>query len=367
MLAFEFGVQNLPGGAASGFGSRDLGRLGPLYHATQYPSRSMPGQGDFAFPPTVFPTTSQPAFPASATYPALQPGTSSLDVGWQTANGGLYGSDSSPAVSTGSNASVYGYASQGNTPNPYVGDYVSPTALQNAPPASFDVYPGWPGPGDGTVSLGTPNPGALPSPGLQNYEGMVGTPDAAFSDSDQAMYGDTDTWQQQQQPSLHVHTTALSSPRHHKRAKKSIDDQSTTSSSIASSSMTHHHNHHQRSLPLPPQSTTTTAAAANKTKLRSASRASKNMQFRPQETPQERKSRNSHNLVEKQYRNRLNMQFEILMNTLPESMRSPSPTTTTNNTTANGASGETLTAAAGVVQERLGSVWWCGCGTARGV
>ncbi|KAK4459010.1 hypothetical protein QBC42DRAFT_275423 [Cladorrhinum samala] len=63
------------------------------------------------------------------------------------------------------------------------------------------------------------------------------------------------------------------------------------------------------------------AASSKHPKLRSASRTSKNVQPRPDETPRERKSRNSHNLVEKQYRNRLNLQFESLMNALPESMR----------------------------------------------
>ncbi|KAK4169463.1 hypothetical protein QBC43DRAFT_62784 [Cladorrhinum sp. PSN259] len=60
---------------------------------------------------------------------------------------------------------------------------------------------------------------------------------------------------------------------------------------------------------------------SSKPKLRSASRTSKNLQIRPDETPRERKSRNSHNLVEKQYRNRLNLQFESLMNALPESVK----------------------------------------------
>ncbi|KAK1779179.1 hypothetical protein QBC45DRAFT_140212 [Copromyces sp. CBS 386.78] len=65
-----------------------------------------------------------------------------------------------------------------------------------------------------------------------------------------------------------------------------------------------------------------TTASRNKGKLRSASRAPKNIQPRPQETPEERKSRNSHNLVEKQYRNRLNAQFESLLAVLPDSLRS---------------------------------------------
>ncbi|KAH7140589.1 hypothetical protein EDB81DRAFT_723621, partial [Dactylonectria macrodidyma] len=56
-------------------------------------------------------------------------------------------------------------------------------------------------------------------------------------------------------------------------------------------------------------------------KLRSASRTSKNSYTKPTDTPEERRTRASHNLVEKQYRNRLNAQFESLLNALPEQVR----------------------------------------------
>ncbi|KAH6975935.1 hypothetical protein BKA56DRAFT_72155 [Ilyonectria sp. MPI-CAGE-AT-0026] len=56
-------------------------------------------------------------------------------------------------------------------------------------------------------------------------------------------------------------------------------------------------------------------------KLRSASRTSKNSYTKPSDTPEERRTRASHNLVEKQYRNRLNAQFESLLNALPENIR----------------------------------------------
>lgn len=59
-----------------------------------------------------------------------------------------------------------------------------------------------------------------------------------------------------------------------------------------------------------------------KRELRSASRTSKNTQERVTETTQEHKSRNSHNMVEKQYRNRLNSQFEGLLHSLPGTARS---------------------------------------------
>lgn len=56
----------------------------------------------------------------------------------------------------------------------------------------------------------------------------------------------------------------------------------------------------------------------NASRLRSASRASKNSVSRPSDTAEERRTRASHNLVEKQYRSRLNAQFEGLLGVLPD-------------------------------------------------
>ncbi|KAI3549510.1 helix-loop-helix DNA-binding domain-containing protein [Colletotrichum abscissum] len=67
-------------------------------------------------------------------------------------------------------------------------------------------------------------------------------------------------------------------------------------------------------------SSTKTAPAP---RLRSASRTSKNALQKPTESLEERRTRASHNLVEKQYRNRLNAQFEGLLNALPEQVRGP--------------------------------------------
>ncbi|KAJ3453839.1 hypothetical protein MRS44_018471 [Fusarium solani] len=66
---------------------------------------------------------------------------------------------------------------------------------------------------------------------------------------------------------------------------------------------------------------TASTASSRQAKLRSASRTSKNSRSRPNDTPKERRTRASHNLVEKQYRNRLNAQFESLLSALPEQLR----------------------------------------------
>ncbi|KAI1154944.1 hypothetical protein F4825DRAFT_470882 [Nemania diffusa] len=64
------------------------------------------------------------------------------------------------------------------------------------------------------------------------------------------------------------------------------------------------------------------SAASSRSKLRSASRTSKNTHHNPPATAEERKSRETHNNVEKQYRNRLNAHFESLLSALPERMQS---------------------------------------------
>ncbi|KAI8951980.1 hypothetical protein F4801DRAFT_542329 [Xylaria longipes] len=64
------------------------------------------------------------------------------------------------------------------------------------------------------------------------------------------------------------------------------------------------------------------SGASNRSKLRSASRTSKNTHHNPPSSAEERKSRETHNNVEKQYRNRLNAHFESLLSALPERMQS---------------------------------------------
>ncbi|KAF4338240.1 Allergen Fus c 3 [Fusarium beomiforme] len=66
---------------------------------------------------------------------------------------------------------------------------------------------------------------------------------------------------------------------------------------------------------------TVSTTSSRQSKLRSASRTSKNTRDKPNDTPEDRRTRASHNLVEKQYRNRLNAQFESLLNALPEQAR----------------------------------------------
>jgi hypothetical protein len=78
----------------------------------------------------------------------------------------------------------------------------------------------------------------------------------------------------------------------------------------------------RRSKQFPPSPVSASSVSiAGRSKLRSASRTSKNKHHNPPQTDQERKNRDSHNHVEKQYRNRLNAQFESLLEALPEDMR----------------------------------------------
>ncbi|RYP47339.1 hypothetical protein DL768_006590 [Monosporascus sp. mg162] len=73
--------------------------------------------------------------------------------------------------------------------------------------------------------------------------------------------------------------------------------------------------------PSPESFSLTPSTKGSKSRLRSASRASKNANHNPPTTAEERRSRECHNQVEKQYRNRLNAQFESLLDALPENMR----------------------------------------------
>lgn len=65
----------------------------------------------------------------------------------------------------------------------------------------------------------------------------------------------------------------------------------------------------------------TSTTSSRPSRLRSASRTSKNNVQKPNDTPEDRRTRASHNLVEKQYRNRLNSQFELLLSAIPEQIR----------------------------------------------
>ncbi|KAI1375949.1 hypothetical protein F4677DRAFT_460181 [Hypoxylon crocopeplum] len=66
---------------------------------------------------------------------------------------------------------------------------------------------------------------------------------------------------------------------------------------------------------------TSSTSNASKSRLRSASRTSKNTHHNPPVSMEEQKSRETHNQVEKQYRNRLNAHFESLLEALPETMQ----------------------------------------------
>ncbi|KAI1777675.1 hypothetical protein F4818DRAFT_439006 [Hypoxylon cercidicola] len=66
---------------------------------------------------------------------------------------------------------------------------------------------------------------------------------------------------------------------------------------------------------------TATSNAGRSSRLRSASRTSKNTHHNPPASAEELKSRETHNQVEKQYRNRLNAHFESLLDALPETMQ----------------------------------------------
>ncbi|ESA43283.1 hypothetical protein GE21DRAFT_4433 [Neurospora crassa] len=194
-----------------------------------------------------------------------------------------------------------------------------------------------------SVGSNTPSQRAIASPTARTFESISAPSDTGFSDhSDGVAYANIDEranhqqqQQQQQQSQQHrwVQTTTVSMEGCNKSedgpwntGEKKAFGQIMTPISCASP--------FNAAAAVPPAvpggaakaakgtASATAALSKNKGKLRSASRAPKNIQPRPEETPEERKSRNSHNLVEKQYRNRLNAQFERLLAVLPDSVRS---------------------------------------------
>ncbi|KAK3357459.1 hypothetical protein B0T25DRAFT_158854 [Lasiosphaeria hispida] len=207
--------------------------------------------------------------------------------------------------------------------------YVSPMSLQNTSIPGLDFIP-WPRIGTGdlidNMGTGTSQSVVLASPAL-SYEPLVGTPEGGFSDSDLAAFMDLPDMTQQQsrlqeptQPGYGTQGTEFGeSSSHSKHTKKSAKQDVAAARSLPSGS---NRRLAAAATVIVPENINT-ADSRGKTKLRSASRSSKNIQIRFAETVEERKTRNSHNLVEKQYRNRLNAQFESLLNTLPDAVRSP--------------------------------------------
>ncbi|KAK3996003.1 hypothetical protein QBC44DRAFT_5151 [Cladorrhinum sp. PSN332] len=269
------------------FGAGPLHRLGlgSPYHPTT-PTASATGPSGSSQPD--FSQYRQPStgLVQYSPFPPTQPLVNSPVLGvvggdWQRPPH-PYSNDVSPALSSLSSNS-YAAAQHTNSTDPYMGDFVSAQAMDqgamNSTPQqpSFEYYP-W---HDGTmnIALSPSSAGSLASPIMSAGGGV------SEQAADSIVYGggEMDGYSEQQQ-------------------LQRTDTMAATSSRSPSF--------------VPPN-----APPSSKPKLRSASRTSKNLQARPDETPRERKSRNSHNLVEKQYRNRLNLQFESLMSALPESMK----------------------------------------------
>ncbi|KAI1769587.1 hypothetical protein GGR53DRAFT_7451 [Hypoxylon sp. FL1150] len=80
-------------------------------------------------------------------------------------------------------------------------------------------------------------------------------------------------------------------------------------------------NNSQQQVFSPGSTSSTSNNASSRSRLRSASRTSKNTHHNPPASAEEQKSRETHNQVEKQYRNRLNAHFESLLDALPDTMQ----------------------------------------------
>ncbi|KAK0711156.1 hypothetical protein B0H67DRAFT_555182 [Lasiosphaeris hirsuta] len=266
----------------------------------------------------------QPAFPSPAAAQATAISPAPAVNYWQhQSSSGNESSESSPAVSAYSNVNAFGYTSQHASPNPYMDTYVSPMALQTTFLPGLDFLP-WVGTGTGDMigSRGVDTSKsmmALASPAL-SYEPLVETPEGGFSNSDLAAFMDFTNMTQQQsqlqgatQPRDGTQGAEVGEGHsHYKHAKKSVKQDVAAARGL--------NRRLAAATSVIVSGSTNAVDSRGKGKLRSASRSSKNIQIRFAETVEERKTRNSHNLVEKQYRNRLNAQFENLLNTLPDAV-----------------------------------------------
>ncbi|KAK0646054.1 hypothetical protein B0T16DRAFT_152434 [Cercophora newfieldiana] len=235
------------------------------------------------------------AFSPATTYSSPSPFLSSS----------TYSSASSPLISAPPSVGLYGQQSQQTSPSVYGGSYVSPTTLQG-----FDLYP------SDNFGLVTPESCVFASPALPESN-LNDLELAAYDDEEEAMYGVNEI-------------AAKDLPidmSQHKRAR-------TVSEQDAGTRWIHLMSPGTDGSPLSTDSALATAigdggsssssssSSKGKSKLRSASRTSKNANHKIDETTEERKTRNAHNIIEKQYRNRLNARFEGLLGVLPNSVRS---------------------------------------------
>ncbi|TPX11155.1 uncharacterized protein E0L32_000973 [Thyridium curvatum] len=223
------------------------------------------------------------------------------NFGWQSPNSHtMRGGDASQTIAGASLSSHCDFQyRQPQTGGRSFDGYVSPATLQN-PALGFEAGYAWAGQHDrqltSQMAMGGTVPGRL-AMADENVGEVSVSPEAAFSavEQDPTDGAPEEAKAQRKKPRR---TKAVTSPAQFEH-RGSTSSQTTISSSGSNN----------------------TAKPKSTSKLRSASRTSKNTVTRPSETPEERKSRNSHNLVEKQYRNRLNAQFESLLNALPDNIR----------------------------------------------
>ncbi|CCC12059.1 unnamed protein product [Sordaria macrospora k-hell] len=300
---------------------------------------------------TTLPTS--PTFPvATASYHVPTPDNTAQPPYYQQGAGWEQQQQPPPtsAVSAPLAVTSYEFAPSHDISDPYLGGgntYGSPPVLQSPvqPGFGFSWANGCPPNGLGP---NTPSQGALVSPTARTFGSISAPSETGFSDnSDGVTYANVNeragqqqqqqqNQQQKQQRQQHewILTTTETIEGKNEQGSWNNGERKASSQSMTPISRGSPFNTAAALAALPPvqeggvktrkneTGSASTTASRNKGKLRSASRAPKNIQPRPEETPEERKSRNSHNLVEKQYRNRLNAQFESLLAVLPDSLRS---------------------------------------------
>ncbi|KAK4456199.1 hypothetical protein QBC34DRAFT_419938 [Podospora aff. communis PSN243] len=234
----------------------------------------------------------------TTTYSGVSP---FLDIGaplfdrLSPASDALYSSSSSPLVPAPSTIGLYECTSQPGPSSLYPASYIPPATMQG-----FDFYST-----DG-FGLGTPESCVVASPVLAESN-LTDTELHAAAYAGEPAYGTGQALTSIPPVGIPQHKRARTSPEQDVGTRWNKPSGSDRPLTMADST---------------PEASSS-ASGKGKKKLRSASRSSKNINHKPDETPEERRSRNAHNVVEKQYRSRLNARFEGLLGALPNSLRSP--------------------------------------------
>ncbi|KNB06300.1 hypothetical protein FOXG_07059 [Fusarium oxysporum f. sp. lycopersici 4287] len=197
-------------------------------------------------------------------------------------------------------------------PQAYSSEFVTLSSIQSC--GHYDS--GFPGHWDGTLNHGTSIP-RVAIPIGQATNNPRAELDMAPQDNSPTPASQPKRTPRTRRKKKEAHNTSEVS----QGDNSSADAGAPSLSDVASPSPASHNNHTSISSKPTSMEPTTSIISNCRRQLRIASRISKNTRSQLNGAPEERRARASHNRVEKHYRNRLNAQFESLLNALLAKVR----------------------------------------------